>query len=100
MIANITRVQTLLLVFADACMNALHAFVDTSVNVDNVDMSANAHRRICESVCRLLLSVCSGHVHGHIHGHVCIKLWTNTMKFTVIRVIDEMSEPSCRIRFV
>ena len=51
MIANITHVQMHLVVFADACMNALHAFVDTSVNVDNVDMSANAHRRICESVC-------------------------------------------------
>ena len=66
----------------------------------HTDASVKASVCICRSISRLLLSVSSGHVHGHIHGHVCIKLWTNTMKFTVIRVIDEMSEPSCRIRFV
>jgi len=50
--------------FADAFMDtpaSAHccAYVRAFVDVDNVDVSANARQRIRECVCKFILSICS-----------------------------------------
>jgi len=42
------------------CCTYVRAFADASLNVDNMDGSADAHRHVHERVCKLILSVHGG----------------------------------------
>jgi len=62
--------------------NALHPFADTSVNVDDVDASANARRCVHDRFCRLLLSD-----HRECERYLALSCGQKRIPFDVVNIV-------------